>query len=119
MSMPQVAGQTADSRRALGRGAGKRLTFTPMSNLAKIVGVVFFLLFIAYVVYSSTHLDEHSCEVCMVFNGLTNCGTATGVTELEAMNSAVTVACANISAGVTEGIACSNTPPKSVNCSRK
>lgn len=78
-----------------------------------------FVLFIAYVVYSSTRLDEYSCDVCMTFNGLTKCASATGVTEIEARNSAISVACAGISAGVTEGISCGNTPPKSLECRKK
>ncbi len=90
-----------------------------MSKAGNILLALIFLSFVAYVVYSSIHLDRYSCEVCMTYRGMTNCGTATGVTELEARNTATTVACATITAGVTEGIACGNTLPKSVDCRQK
>ncbi len=90
-----------------------------MGNKAKIAFGLLFVLFIAFVVYSSTHLGEYTCEICMEYNGLTECATATGLDELEARNSAINVACAKISSGVTQGIACGNGTPKSVDCRRK
>ncbi len=87
-----------------------------MSRRAKLILGLALLGFVGYVVYSTLHLAQVTCELCMRYNGLRDCATASGTTELEARNTAVTVACANISSGVTDSIACSNTPPESVNC---
>ncbi len=87
-----------------------------MSTAAKIGLALALVGFVAFVIYSSLDLNQFTCEICMDYNGLTNCGTASGTTEMEARSTAITVACANISSGVTDSMACSNTPPKSVDC---
>lgn len=69
---------------------------------------------LALIVYSSMGLRQFTCEVCMEFQGRTNCATASGTTEEEAVRTATDTACATISAGMTESIQCSRTPPVSV-----
>ena len=71
-------------------------------------------LFFGYVVYSSMGLDQFRCEVCMEFRGQTACATAAGTTRQEAQRTASDTACAKISSGVTDSIACSQSSPKSV-----
>lgn len=66
------------------------------------------------VVYSSMGLRKFTYEVCMEFQGRTNCAVASGTTSEEAIRTATDTACAIISAGMTESIQCSRTPPKSV-----
>lgn len=58
-----------------------------------------------------------SCEVCVTFRGATACRTAAGGTHDEARRTAHDNACALISAGMTDSIACQNTPAGSVRCS--
>jgi len=71
-------------------------------------------LFFGYVIYSSMGLDQFRCEVCMEFRGQTACATAAGTTRQEAQRTASDTACAKISSGVTDSIACSQSSPKSV-----
>ena len=79
-----------------------------------LIGIVFALLVLGYIVYSSVNLAGHKVEVCMTFNGRTNCRTASGASEEYARRTATTNACADIASGVTDSIACENTPPNSV-----
>ena len=71
-------------------------------------------LFLGYVIYSSMGLDQYRCEVCMEFRGHTACASAAGATREEAQRTAGDTACAKISSGVTDSIACSQSTPKSV-----
>lgn len=57
------------------------------------------------------------CEVCMVFGGDSACRTARAADRQGALRGAVTAACAVLSSGVTQGMACDRTPPHSVRCS--
>ena len=69
-------------------------------------------LFLVYVIYSSMGLDQFRCEVCMEFRGQTACATAAGTTRQEAQRTAGDTACAKISYGVNDIIACSQSAPK-------
>jgi hypothetical protein len=53
-------------------------------------------------------------EVCMQFHGAAACRTASGTTEEFALRTATTNACAQISSGVTDSIACENSQPVKV-----
>jgi len=79
-----------------------------------LIGIIFALLVLAYIVYSSLNLAGHKVEVCITFNGRSNCRTASGASEEYARRTATTNACADIASGVTDSIACENTPPNSV-----
>lgn len=66
------------------------------------------------IVYWSMGLGQFTFEVCMEYKGRTNCATASGTTKEEAVRTATDTACATISAGMTESIQCSRTPPSRV-----
>ena len=57
-----------------------------------------------------------SCEVCIEFNGKTQCRSAKGPTKDEAIKTASDNACAFLASGMNESINCSRTPPKSTKC---
>ena len=78
------------------------------------IGIVFALAVLGYIVYSSMNLSGHRVEVCITFGGRTNCRTAAGSTEEFARRTATSNACAELASGVTDSIACENTPPASV-----
>ena len=78
------------------------------------MALLFVLAVIGMVVYLSMGLRQFTYEVCMEYNGRTNCATASGTTKEEAIRTATDTACATISAGMTESIQCSRTPPVSV-----
>ncbi len=79
----------------------------------------FFLLFVGIVVYSTIQLKVVSCYVCVKYRQHTECASASGRTAQVASEAAVTVACAQISSGVTESIACSNSPRVREECSNE
>lgn len=81
---------------------------------AALIGIVFVLVVIAAIYYSTANLAAHRVEVCMEFKGLTSCRTASGATEQFALRTATTNACATISSGVTDSIACDQSTPKKV-----
>jgi hypothetical protein len=88
-----------------------------MDGKLKIVLVVGGLaLLLGYLGYITMSPSQVSCEVCVEFRGATECRRATGKDRLEAETAAASTACGLISGGVTDGIACRNTPPKSVTC---
>jgi hypothetical protein len=91
-----------------------------MSTKAKraLVGVGLVLALI-YMVYLTTPGDGFSCEVCMEFRGVTECRKATDQDREAAEMAAASTACGLISGGVTDGIACRNTTPKSVTCQER
>lgn len=79
-----------------------------------LAAVAFVAVVVGAVVYSSMDLRQHTVEVCMEFKGRSNCATASGTTREEAIRTGTDTACATISAGMTESIQCSRTPPVSV-----
>lgn len=85
-----------------------------MSKPAKIAIAAALLFFLGILLYSSLRLGQVTVEVCVDFKGRTGCGTAAAPTEKEAIRTATDNACALISSGMTESIACSRTPPKSI-----
>lgn len=85
-----------------------------MSRTAKIgIGVVV-AFFLALLVYSTLDLGRVTVEVCVEFKGRTNCGSAAAPTEEEAVRTATDNACALLTSGMTESMACSRRPPTSV-----
>lgn len=85
-------------------------------NKTTVIAILFALLVLGALIYSTMDLQQYSCEVCVTYQGQTNCATASGTSAQEATRTASDVACAPISSGMTESIQCSNTPPDSVNC---
>jgi hypothetical protein len=82
-------------------------------NVKLAIGMAF-LVFVVLLVYSTLRLGEVTVEVCMEFNGRSNCGTAAAPTEEEAIRTATDNACALISSGRDESMACARAAPKSV-----
>ena len=80
-----------------------------------VVSILFLLAVLGALVYSTLDLQGYSCEVCITFNGRTNCAKASGTSREEAQRTATDTACAPITGGMSETIACSNTAPDSVN----
>lgn len=78
------------------------------------LAILFIGAVLALLVYLTLDLKQHTYQVCMEYQGRTNCATASGTTKEEAIRTATDTACATISAGMTESIQCSRTPPASV-----
>jgi hypothetical protein len=88
-------------------------------NKTTLIAIVFGLIVLGVIIYSTMNLQQYSCEVCITYRGQNNCSTAAGTSQEEATRTATDVACAPISNGMTESIQCSNMPPKSVNCTAR
>jgi hypothetical protein len=81
-----------------------------------IIGAAFVAVLAALVIYASSRLGGHSCEVCITFGGEKACRKADGKTLEEAVRTATDTACAVLAAGMTETLKCTNTPPSSQSC---
>jgi hypothetical protein len=53
-------------------------------------------------------------EACVEYRGRTECRTAAGPNEEQALRTAVQAACAVLASGMTDSMECDRTPPKSV-----
>ena len=78
------------------------------------LAIVFVALVLGYIVISSFRGGRARCEVCMVFKGQRDCRTASAANRQEALRTAITNACAQLSGGVIETNQCETTPPESV-----
>jgi hypothetical protein len=72
--------------------------------------------FMAFVVWRTFHLQGVRCEVCITYNGLSQCRTVEGEREQDAHQAAVSNACAYLASGVTDNMACMRTPPTKSEC---
>ena len=70
------------------------------------------LAIIGLMVYSSMNLSSHRVEVCIDFQGRQACKTASGETRENAIRTAATNACAFLSSGMTDSMACEHAPAK-------
>ena len=79
-------------------------------------GILIGAAFVAAMVYATRSETQVSCEVCVDFRGRSECRGSSAAGRDEAIAGAVANACAVMSGGVTDGIACTSTPPRSVRC---
>lgn len=75
------------------------------------IGAVAFILLLFK---NSMSYGQYRVEVCMEFRGQTNCRTALGANEELALRAATDLACATISSGMTDSMACSGKRPQSI-----
>jgi len=74
---------------------------------------------LAYLILSLGSLDVVECEVCVEFQGRTDCRRASGPTEEAAIRTGTDNACALLGNGRDELITCGATPPVSVSCTAR
>jgi len=79
-----------------------------------VIGVVFVMAILAFLIYSSMHLSQHRVEVCVAFHGQTECRTASADTREHAQRTAQSNACGLIASGVTDTMTCERAEPTSV-----
>ena len=85
----------------------KRSTVMTLAVVAAIVALFF---------YMTTARANEECNVCMEFQGRSNCASAAGRTAAEATETAHNTACGPLASGMNESIACGNRAPLSVQC---
>jgi len=76
-----------------------------------LAGIIFVVVVLGVLIYSSFHLSAYGVEVCMNYKGRTACSIAKGASKETALESAMQTACAQIASGVTETVGCSRTAP--------
>ena len=81
-----------------------------------IVGLLLGAAFLAALLLATLRETRIECEVCMEFDGRTACRSVGGADREAATRDAVSNACAVLSSGVTQGMACNRTLPRSTTC---
>lgn len=85
----------------------KRSTAITLGVIIAIAGLFF---------YMTTARASTECEVCLTFHGRSNCATAVGATEKDALQGAQTTACGPLTSGMDETIACARAQPAATRC---
>jgi hypothetical protein len=75
-----------------------------------------FALLGAFMAWQSMSLTEATCDVCMAYQGRSQCRTVSAATREQAREGAIVNACAFISSGVTDSMACQRGAPLSERC---
>jgi hypothetical protein len=78
------------------------------------LGVWLFVALIGVMTFLMMGERQHRVEVCMAFQGRSNCSTASGPSRDEAQRTATHAACTLIASGVTDSQACERGQPLSV-----
>jgi len=81
-----------------------------------VVGILLGAAFVGGMIYAALAEGRVECEVCLTYRGRSVCRTSAAVDRKHATSGAVSAACAVLSGGVTDGIECSSTPPRSLTC---
>ena len=85
-----------------------------MNRTVVLLATVFVVAVITVLVFTTMGTNKYRCEVCISYQNRTACRTAAAATDAQALRTATENACAQIASGVTDSIACENTPPQSV-----
>lgn len=90
----------------------------PPNKMGRAIALVVALVVLgAALILGSHSLVQAECELCVTFNGMTQCRRGSGADLAEARQAAQKAACAVMAGGMNESIACDNTPPFNVQCS--
>lgn len=81
------------------------------------LGVFAALAFAAALVYATLEESAVTCEVCVEFGHRTACRTGSAADREQAVAGAAAAACAELASGVTRGMQCARSEPRSVRCS--
>ena len=83
-------------------------------NPKVLAGVLAALAFVALLAYMSLGGRKFRVEVCVEYQGRTNCRTAAGPSQQQALRTATDNACATIASGMTDSMSCGQKPPTSI-----
>ncbi|MGB7213290.1 MAG: hypothetical protein WBC97_11775 [Gemmatimonadales bacterium] len=81
-----------------------------------IITVLVIAVFAGLLLYSTLSAQRVQCDVCVTFNGRSNCASATAATETDASHSAQATACGTLSQGMAESINCGDAQPTKRAC---
>jgi hypothetical protein len=83
-------------------------------NKIGLIIAAFVIAFLGLMAYSTLHGPSYRVEVCMAYQGRTNCRTVNAKNEAAALRSGAENACADIASGVTDTMRCNASEPQSV-----
>ena len=84
-----------------------------------IITLAAIVLFGALLLFNTLSAQKVECSVCVEFNGMRNCATASHENEPDARQAAQTTACGVLANGMNESIACGRVAPVSAQCKTK
>jgi hypothetical protein len=73
--------------------------------------------FVAALVWTTLAESGVECEVCLDYRGSSLCRSVRASDSEAATQQAIANVCAILSQGVTQGLECARTPPRSLHCS--
>jgi hypothetical protein len=79
-----------------------------------LIGIGIVLGVLAVLIYSSMNLRQYRVEVCMAYQGQTDCRVASGTSREEAIRTAVQNACTLIASGMSNIRLCETSAPVSI-----
>ena len=79
-----------------------------------IAAVAFVVAVLVAIMYWTMGNAQVHCEVCLTFNGRTQCGTSASTSKESAERSATDIACQGLTANMNELTQCQNSPTKKV-----
>ena len=82
-----------------------------------LVGILLAAGFAAALAFATLDQMRVGCRVCLEYRGQRLCEDAVAEDRTQAVSHATAAICARLSGGVTDGIRCNGTPPRSVECS--
>ena len=71
---------------------------------------------VGFLVWSMMKQRQVSCDLCISYEGRSACRGAAAPKRAEAIQAATITACAAISAGVTDTVACQRSAPSQLRC---
>ncbi len=83
---------------------------------AAVIGGLFAVVILGVIIFLSMGFNRYTCEVCVAFNGRSQCRTASGAERQPAMRTAHENACAFLISSKTDGFLCSQAQPAKVVC---
>ncbi len=81
-----------------------------------LVGLGFAALFVAALLRATLSETRVECEACIEFAGRSACRSVAAADREHAIQQAVSTACAVLAGGVTAGIECQRSVPRSLSC---
>jgi uncharacterized protein (UPF0333 family) len=81
-----------------------------------LVGIVVLVIAGALIYYAMSGQTAVGCEVCIEFNGHTQCRSAKAANKQDSIRTATDTACADLASGMNESMSCGRTTPKSTKC---
>lgn len=82
--------------------------------ISKIAIALAAIAFVVFLFFSTINSSQQRVEVCMSYQGRSSCRIVSASSREAALQAGVSNACATLTSGMTDSMACQGTPPTSV-----